>query len=82
LDFAPLGVVFQALTLDFLGSVRIAQNVSNETNGLFLAGLELGAGELLHRSHFGALVEMLGRVGIGVVLFAGGDFQAVFPWSA
>jgi hypothetical protein len=26
-------------------------------------GLQLVVGELLHRSHFGALVEMLGRVG-------------------
>jgi hypothetical protein len=50
LDLAPFGVVFQALIRDFIGPVRVVQNVSNEAHGLFLAGFELSAGEGLQFS--------------------------------
>ena len=39
-----LWVMLQALSRDFLSSVGIAQNVTDEADGLFLAGLELVAG--------------------------------------
>jgi len=37
LDFPPFGVILQALIRDLVGPVGIAQNVSGETHGSFLA---------------------------------------------
>jgi len=44
---------------ELLGPVRIAQNFSNETDCLFLVGLELFGGECFH----GSRVECVGEFG-------------------
>ncbi len=45
LDMPPFGVALDQLIRDLFGAVGIAQNVLDESNGLFLAFLEFLAGE-------------------------------------
>lgn len=45
MHFPPLGIVLKALICDLFGPLGIVQNVTGESDGFILAGLELFAAE-------------------------------------